>query len=173
MCDVRFHFSPRLVRCAMCMCARVCGCSYSQFLVMAKNMTTNEQLNMMRYEHFWREFQASDGRRGRRFVNPFSQDRLSNVLEFWGLREPKTVTMHDIVKIVQDNAALRERDFELFGVVPGSGHAPDTATGAGAGAGAGGASVGGGHGHSHGDGEDHGHSHSHSHGGHGGHGHSH
>lgn len=65
---------------------------YAQWINMAKNLTTNEEINMMRYEHFWREFQTEDGRRGKRFVNPFSRDRLTNWLEFWGLVDPKKVT---------------------------------------------------------------------------------
>ena len=196
---------------------------YSQWVNMAKNLTTNEEINMMRYEHFWREFQTEDGRRGKRFVNPFSRDRLTNWMEFWGLVDPKTVTTQvrservphrprgvlsgrhatsrltsrltahhtpacpsqEIIKIIQDNATLRERDQELFGVDPsamlsgggGGGHGHSHGGEGGHGHSHGGDDN---HGHSHGGGDDHGHSHSggdgghgHSHGGDGGHGHAH
>ena len=120
---------------------------YKQWINMAKNLTTNEEINLVRYEHFWREFQTDSGRRGKRFVNPFSRDRMTNWLEFWGLAPPKHVTMQEIVQIVQDNEAIRQRDMTLFGA---SGDAVVSAAGL----------AGGEHGHSHAGG-DHGHSHGH------------
>lgn len=132
--------------------------SYSQFVNMAKNITTNEEINLMRYDHFWREFQTEDGRRGKRFENPFAQDRVSNFLEYWGLKDAKLVTMQDIVEIVQENQALRDRDITLFGeeAISNAGLREPSAV-----ATNGHAAGGGDHGHSHGGGGGGGHGHSH------------
>jgi len=49
----------------------------------AKNLTTNEFLNMERYPHFWRGRLRADGKRS--FSNPFDKGLVGNVNEFLGI----------------------------------------------------------------------------------------
>jgi len=47
------------------------------------NMTTNEMMNLHRYEHFWK-MGVMQGRMGRVFHNPFNKgSKVSNCLDFW------------------------------------------------------------------------------------------
>merc|ERR1712096_230890 len=54
--------------------------------MIAVNITTNEMINMSRYEHFWvdREGLAVGGVRRRKFRNPFDKGGVwLNCMDFW------------------------------------------------------------------------------------------
>jgi hypothetical protein len=63
-------------------------CLISQHLRgIAVNLTTNEMINMHRYDHFWVSKVHSSGRQSRQFVNPFNKGSVvANFLDFWWLR---------------------------------------------------------------------------------------
>lgn len=51
------------------------------------NLTTNEMMNMHRYDHFWKMTLAAPGRYAKTFHNPFDKGgRVKNCLDFWWLR---------------------------------------------------------------------------------------
>merc|ERR1719433_2077973 len=57
--------------------------------MISSNITTNEMMNVQRYEHFW----MSAPGQPRRFLNPFNKGGfLRNQLDFWWLRNRSQVT---------------------------------------------------------------------------------
>jgi hypothetical protein len=55
--------------------------------LIAMNLTTNEMMNMHRYEHFWSAVQLAPGRTQKMFRNPFNKGNyLKNCLDFWWSR---------------------------------------------------------------------------------------
>ena len=52
----------------------VCSLLHQHSRLVYSNITTNEQINLHRYPHFWR---------GDRFSNPFDEDFCNNCTEFW------------------------------------------------------------------------------------------
>merc|ERR1719401_2921770 len=51
------------------------------------NLTTNEMMNMHRYEHFWKMTMAAPGRFSKTYHNPFDKGgRVKNCLDFWWLK---------------------------------------------------------------------------------------
>lgn len=61
---------------------------FQQLRMIAVNMTTNEMINMQRYEHFWEETGGENGSAKRKvFVNPFNKGSITaNCLDFWWTR---------------------------------------------------------------------------------------
>jgi ankyrin repeat protein len=59
------------------------------------NLTTNEMMNMHRYEHFWKMTLAQPGRYAKTYHNPFDKGgRLKNCLDFWWRRRRSSQENH-------------------------------------------------------------------------------
>merc|ERR1712110_1359215 len=65
------------------------GCLLAQHLNMIfRNLTTNEMINMGRYDHFWIHITSANGVSRRVFHNPFDKGGLAaNWLDFWWTRK--------------------------------------------------------------------------------------
>mmetsp|Transcript_59659 Transcript_59659/g.155131 ORF Transcript_59659/g.155131 Transcript_59659/m.155131 type:complete len:650 (-) Transcript_59659:59-2008(-) len=58
-----------------------------QLRLVVSNLTTNEMMNMHRYEHFWVAVMESPGQLQKRFHNPFSKGGwFKNCMDFWWWR---------------------------------------------------------------------------------------
>jgi hypothetical protein len=58
-----------------------------QVRLIVMNLTTNEMMNMHRYEHFWKTVQVVPGHSQRVFQNPFHKgSAMANCMDFWWLR---------------------------------------------------------------------------------------
>jgi len=59
-----------------------------QSRLVVTNLTTNEMMNMHRYEHFWVSAMVEPGRVQRMFRNPFHKGNMfTNCLDFWWYRQ--------------------------------------------------------------------------------------
>jgi hypothetical protein len=58
-----------------------------QLRLVINNLTTNEMMNMHRYEHFWVDVMMEPGRLQKMFRNPFSKGSMfKNCMDFWWWR---------------------------------------------------------------------------------------
>lgn len=97
-----------------------------QHLQMASmNVTTNEQINLHRYDHFFREV-IVHGQPSRQLVNPFDQgSKRANLLEFFQLKKPKSVSREAIVAEKQVRNCFIRHTTALHRM---SGHSPLSAS---------------------------------------------
>lgn len=66
---------------------------YQQGKLIARNMTTNEMMNLHRYEHFWVAAMTQPGRVSKMFHNPFDKGgNLKNCFDFWYARRRSIVS---------------------------------------------------------------------------------
>jgi len=66
----------------------VCVLISHQVRLVLQNLTTNEMMNMHRYEHFWMTTMIQPGRLSRVFTNPFHKGSAwKNCVDFWWARK--------------------------------------------------------------------------------------
>lgn len=61
--------------------------AFDQMMGIFRNLTTNEKINMKRYQHFWEMAERPSGETYWKFTNPFDKGSLwLNWLDFWWMR---------------------------------------------------------------------------------------